>query len=115
MALRGLIRPPYEWLNPMCFSDWARFWFLAGHPNTLYLDTDCRMKARFEFEHHKEFVRGEGDIHLLYAPVGFRGAHMIHMLKERRRINLLHDFRNKLEGDVLPRHWFTHGEHREPQ
>lgn len=108
-AFLAIPRDPYAWLDPMTFADWARFWFLAQHPNTLYLDTDCRMKARYDFETHGRNMRA--GIFLLYANVGSDGLSLLRMLKERaqHRINLLNDFGPKLGWEELPERWYQHG------
>lgn len=110
-AFFGFQKTPYAWNNPMCFSDWARFWFLANNDNTLYLDTDCRMKARFDFETNGAFVQSDGNICLLYAPKGWNGNSLLLKLKDRarERVNLLYDFRSKLDAEKLPVWWYSHG------
>lgn len=106
-AFLGLKRTPYAWHNPICFSDWARFFFLAHNPNTLYLDTDCRLKARFDFETHAGAVHA--GIFLLYAH--YDGLPLLRMLKDRasQRVNLLNDFGDKLGWEALPSFWYQHG------
>jgi hypothetical protein len=108
--LAAFLRVPkdaYAWTDPMCFSDWARFWFLAHNPDTLYLDTDCRLKARFDFKDRPMHA----GIFLLYASAGFDGLALLRMLKARseKRLNLLNDFGEKLGWEELPAFWYQHG------
>lgn len=106
-AFLGVPKDAYAWHDPMCFSDWARFWFLANNPDTLYLDTDCRMKARFDFRDRPMHA----GIFLLYTHAGSDGSALMRMLKARagKRINVLNDFGDKLGWDELPPFWYHHG------
>jgi hypothetical protein len=107
-AFLRIPKDTYAWNDPMTFADWARFWFLAQNPNTLYLDTDCRMKARYDFETHGRDTHA--GIFLLYANAANEGLSILRMLRERaeQRVNLLNDFGEKLGWEELPDHWYQH-------
>lgn len=64
----GLSSLPKEWESYMPFSDWFRFYFLINNPGTLFLDTDCWMNNRFDFENQDRIINPENEICLLYAP-----------------------------------------------
>jgi hypothetical protein len=59
---------PKQWDNFMAFSDWYRFYYLINHPDTLYLDTDCKLNVRYDFESKGNLIYPENEIFLLYAP-----------------------------------------------
>jgi hypothetical protein len=81
----GFSSMPWRWNEWMCFSDWARFYWLGMNPNTLYLDTDARMLKRYEFGDVP--VYSPRNICLLYP--GNCGARFLDLLKTRPRVNLL--------------------------
>lgn len=64
----GLKTFPKQWKNFITFSDWYRFYFLINNPNTLFLDTDCKMVKYFDFENEEKVIYAEQEICLLYAP-----------------------------------------------
>ena len=59
---------PGQWKSPVILSDWARFFYLSVNPNALYLDTDCRMVKRFDFEGQANCLHAESDYYLIYSP-----------------------------------------------
>jgi hypothetical protein len=97
----GLRNVPYRWLEPMTFSDWARFWHLSHTPDTLYLDTDCRMLTRYDFQAQGKAMYSPGNICLLYTPKGFDGRHFLDLMEARAKVNigLLLDFHYKMRPE----------------
>lgn len=59
---------PTQWNEYMAFSDWYRFYYLINNPNTLFLDTDCRMLKHFDFEKEDKIIYTYNEICLLYSP-----------------------------------------------
>jgi hypothetical protein len=104
-AFLGVPKDTYAWNDPMTFADWARFYFLAMNPGTLYLDTDCRMKQRYDFQRPTQ-----AGVFLLYVPPLFNGLPLLAKLKERaqKRVNLLNDFKDALGWEEIPDHWYQH-------
>lgn len=104
-GLRGV---PYRWLDPVAFSDWARFWFLGLCGDTLYLDTDCRMLKRYDFG--GEAVQSLGNICLLYTPKLPDRGKILRLQEERAKVNigLLIDFAYKLGWKAIPAEYFQH-------
>ena len=101
---------PYGWNGYMCFSDWARFWYLGNHGDTLYLDTDAKMLKRFEFG--DKVVCPKREICLLYCPEGM-GGNLISLLDARARqhVTLLLDFAEKMDpawSEPISREYFHH-------
>lgn len=93
----GFRSPPYAWNNPVTFSDWARFFWLATHGDTLYLDTDAKMLKLYAFG--PEMVYSKGNICLLYVPKDFDGARFLSMLGRRAKLHvgILMDFAYKFD------------------
>ena len=95
----GLRAVPYRWLEPVTYSDWARFWFLAHNPDTLYLDTDATVLKRLNLA--DKFLYPVGNIYALYAPPRFDGENLLHLMEERAKhnIGILIDFANKFSPE----------------
>jgi hypothetical protein len=60
---------PKQWEDFMTFSDWYRFYHLINHPNTLYLDTDCKINKMYDFESRGKLIYPQNEIFLLYSPI----------------------------------------------
>lgn len=103
---------PYHLNHWMCFSDWARFFFLGSYPDTLYLDTDCWILKRFDFENETKVRYSYGNICLLYAPGNGSASRFIALLKEqaKRNVGLLVDFANRLPefAEPIPQEFYSH-------
>lgn len=103
---------PYRWNEYMCFSDWARFWYLGNHGDTLYLDTDAQMLKRYEFGGDK-VIYPEREICLLYSPASEARIKLLDLLEQRagQHVNLLIDFAGKLNpawSTTISREFFHH-------
>ena len=83
----GFKRTPYAWLDHRTFADWARFWYLGTHEDTLYLDTDATMTARYPFEGEDRMIYSPGNICLLYVPKGFRRERFLSMQERQAKIH----------------------------
>lgn len=92
----GFNEIPYGWHDPMTFSDWARFYYLAYNPDTLYLDTDCKMTEKYFFETERKFIHSPGNICLLYSP-NQTAMHPLEMIRERTNVGLLIDLAFKMD------------------
>jgi len=77
----NLSEVPRSWNRFMEFSDWARFWYLANNPNTMYSDTDCQMLKYFDFEKQIKFIYPKKEIFLLYSPQSGMGKNSMELLK----------------------------------
>lgn len=104
---------PYKWMDPVTFSDWARFWYLGNNGDTLYLDTDCKMLKRYAFEKEFKAIYSPGNICLLYAPDGFKRENFLAMLEARARqhVGILMDFAGKFGSawaKEIPSEYFQH-------
>lgn len=102
---------PYTWLDPMHFSDWARFWYLAHHPDTLYLDTDATVLKRLPLG--DKALCPPNNIHTLYSPPGFDGEHFLKLMKDQshRHVGLLLSFAHRMKpewSDPLPEGFVDH-------
>jgi hypothetical protein len=109
----GLKATPYRWQDPVCFSDWARFWFLGMNGDTLYLDTDAEMVKLFDFEAECKVVYSPGNICLLYTPKVFQREHFL-VLQEaqaKKSIGLLMGFHTRFSpswATAIPQEYFRH-------
>lgn len=109
----GFREVPYQWMDPVTFSDWARFWWLGEHEETLYLDTDCKMLQRYSFEKEPQVIYSPGNICLLYSPQGFKREHFLALMEERAKhhVGLLLDFAGKFGpawSKPIPKEYFQH-------
>lgn len=59
---------PKTFPNLFIFTEWARFWFLANNPNTLYIDTDVKLLQYYDYESSDKYIHTDFDINLLYSP-----------------------------------------------
>ncbi len=113
MLFFGFQTIPYEWNRYMCFSDWARFWYLGNNADTLYLDTDCRMLKRYDFANEWRILYPEGNICILYSPDNAKGERLLALLDEqaRKHVGLLLGFYQKMNPEwsaTIPNEYFRH-------
>jgi hypothetical protein len=104
---------PYRWHEPVTFSDWARFYWLALHGDTLYLDTDAAMVKRYAFDREYKLVYSPRNICLLYAPAVFPREHLLSLLAARARqhVGILLDLVGKFRPEwskPIPSEFFQH-------
>lgn len=109
----GFKHLPYTWHDPRTFSDWARFWYLGTHGETLYLDTDARMTARYAFQKEFKVVYSPGNICLLYAPKGFKRENFLALQEKQAKIHpgqLMGFYRhfNQAWAKPIPEGYFIH-------
>lgn len=102
----GFREIPYNWLNPITFSDWARFWVLGHSENTLYLDTDAKMEKAFPFG--PRMAHSPGNICVMWS--GSDGGKLIDMLMEQAKKNIgqLMPLHRQLDSIPIPSEFFTH-------
>jgi hypothetical protein len=109
----GLKSIPYKWADYMTFSDWARFYWLSLHGDTLYLDTDAAMVKRYAFDQESKLVYSPRNICLLYASSVFPREHLLHLLETRARqhVGILLDLVGKFRPEwskPIPSGFFRH-------
>jgi hypothetical protein len=109
----GFKSTPYRWQDPICFSDWARFWFLGMHGDTLYLDTDAEMLRVFNFEAENKMIYSPGNICLLYTPKGFLREHFLALEESQAKKSIgllmgLHLKFNPSWATPIPPEYFRH-------
>lgn len=76
---------PEVWKEYLIFSEWARYFYIANNPDTLYLDTDCRMLKQFDFNKAEKVLNPSLDIFLLYSPQNGIGKEILPILKEQAK------------------------------
>jgi hypothetical protein len=109
----GFKQIPYAWLDNRTFADWARFWYLGTHGETLYLDTDATMTARYPFENEYKVVYSPGNICLLYSPKGFKRENFLALQEKQARIHPgqlmgFHKQFNDVWAKPIPEGFFHH-------
>jgi hypothetical protein len=101
---------PFRWHDPMTFSDWARFFWLGTHPDTLYLDTDCRMLKPYPFEDDGLMIHSPGNICLMYSPLTGLAARLLWILKNHQPailMDTIHHFHPSWSKPI-PEEYFRH-------
>lgn len=104
---------PFRWRDPVCFSDWARFWWLGIYGNTLYLDTDAKMVRYYDFEAETKVIHSPDNICLLYSPKGFARGHFLKLqeAQAKRYMGILMGIHTRFSPEwskPIPPDYFEH-------
>jgi hypothetical protein len=109
----GLVEIPERWKTYLIFSEWARYFYIAQNPGTLYLDTDCRMLKQYDFENEKKVLNPHNEIYLIYSTQSGIAKEILPIMKEQVKkviasTILFAHLMNPLWGAEMPPEYFKH-------